>query len=255
MKKNIKKISIIAVMLSVLAVAYFFGGNINQESEQKNSEASVAILNKTENKKTYEKSDNDNQENSAEENMTSAENGKLADETKKEKNTSNFPDKNDSDKIDTTEETINSEKSNGKYTCTLSVRCDTILNNMQYLNSDKKDIIPSDGIIFAEREVVFYEDETVFNLLQREMKKNKIHMEFVNTPIYKSAYIEGIANIYELDCGELSGWMYSVNGVFPNCGSSRWKLKQGDKIEWVYTCNLGADVGGYFTNGGSQRDE
>ena len=99
----------------------------------------------------------------------------------------------------------------------------------------------------------FHEGESVFNILRRETKKNKIHMEFVNTPVYGTAYIEGIGNLYEFDCGELSGWMYKVNGVFPSRGSSNVKLKPGDVIEWVYTCDLGADVGGY--SGGLQKDE
>lgn len=78
----------------------------------------------------------------------------------------------------------------------------------------------------------------------------------MKTPVFNSAYIEGIANIYELDCGELSGWMYSVNGSFPNYGCSKYTLTNNDKIEWVYTCNLGIDVGGYnaYLNGG-QKDE
>ncbi|MBS6832814.1 MAG: DUF4430 domain-containing protein [Clostridiales bacterium] len=149
----------------------------------------------------------------------------------------------------------NSEITDKEMTCVLSVRCDTILNNLSKFNSDKMDILPQEGVIFAEREVTFYEGESVFNVTLREMKKNKIHMEFVNTPIYNSAYIEGIGNIYEYDCGELSGWMYSVNGWFPNYGCSRYELKQGDKIEWQYTCDLGADVGGYTESGGGQRDE
>lgn len=132
-------------------------------------------------------------------------------------------------------------------TCTLSVRCDTILNNMSWLDDEKIQLVPKDGIIFAEKTVTFYEGESVFNLLRREMKRNKIHMEFVNTPIYNSAYIEGIANLYEFDCGELSGWMYKVNGWFPNYGCSRYQLKAGDKVEWVYTCDLGADVGGNYS--------
>ena len=70
----------------------------------------------------------------------------------------------------------------------------------------------------------------MFNVLVREMKRNKIHMEFENTPIYNSAYIEGIANLYEFDCGELSGWMYKVNDWFPNYGCSRYQLKAGDRI-------------------------
>lgn len=138
-----------------------------------------------------------------------------------------------------------------KLTCTLSVRCDTILNNMDMLTADKESVVPADGVIFSEKTVSFYEGESVFNLLLREMKANKIHMEFVNTPIYNSAYIEGIGNLYEFDCGELSGWMYRVNGVYPNYGCSRYKLKAGDKVEWVYTCDLGKDVGGdYSTENG-----
>ena len=132
-------------------------------------------------------------------------------------------------------------------TCTLSVRCDTILNNIGWLDSEKVDIVPKDGVIFAEKTVTFYEGESVFNLLVREMKRNKIHMEFENTPIYNSAYIEGIANLYEFDCGELSGWMYKVNDWFPNYGCSRYQLKAGDKVEWVYTCDLGNDVGGNYS--------
>ena len=130
-------------------------------------------------------------------------------------------------------------------TCTLSVRCDTIIQNIAWLDSEKACIVPEDGVIFAEQTVTFYECESVFNVLVREMKRNKIHMEFENTPIYNSAYIEGIANLYEFDCGELSGWMYKVNDWFPNYGCSRYQLKAGDRIEWVYTCDLGRDVGGY----------
>ena len=132
-------------------------------------------------------------------------------------------------------------------TCTLSVRCNTILNNIGWLDSEKVDIVPKDGVIFAEKTVTFYEGESIFNLLVREMKRNKIHMEFENTPIYNSAYIEGIANLYEFDCGELSGWMYKVNDWFPNYGCSRYQLKAGDKVEWVYTCDLGNDVGGNYS--------
>lgn len=134
--------------------------------------------------------------------------------------------------------------SNDTRTCTLSVRCDTILNNMDWLKPEKTDLVPADGVIFPATQVEFYEGENVFNVLQREMKKAKIHMEFSDTPMYNSAYIEGIHNLYEFDCGEQSGWMYKVNGWFPNYGCSRYQLQNGDVVEWVYTCDLGKDVGG-----------
>lgn len=136
------------------------------------------------------------------------------------------------------------------HTCTISVRCDSILKNMAWLDPEKTELVPEDGVILPPTEVTFYEGESVFNLLVREMKKNKIHLEFVNAPIYNSAYIEGIHNLYELDCGELSGWMYQVNGWFPNYGCSRYALQPGDNVEWVYTCDLGVDVGGYYASAG-----
>ena len=137
-----------------------------------------------------------------------------------------------------------------KYTCTLSIRCDTILNNMDKFNQDKRSVLPGDGVILKTRTVVFYEGESVFDVLKRETIAAKIHMEFVFTPIYNSAYIEGIHNLYEFDCGDLSGWMYKVNGWFPNYGCSRYALKNGDIVEWVYTCDLGKDVGGEWAVGG-----
>ena len=129
---------------------------------------------------------------------------------------------------------------------TLSIRCDTLLIPSNYevaKENGKADMIPANGVIYATREVEFYEGESVFDVLLREVKKEKIHMEFSMTPIYNSNYIEGINNLYEFDGGELSGWMYKVNGWFPNYGSSRYQLKEGDNIEWVYTCDLGRDVG------------
>lgn len=151
----------------------------------------------------------------------------------------------------TPKEPENADITNTQLTCTLSVRCDNAVGK----TSSKALVIPEDGVVFEEQEVVFYEGESVFNVLVREMKKNKIHLEFVNTPIYNSAYIEGISNLYEFDCGELSGWMYKVNDWFPNYGCSRYELKDGDKVEWVYTCDLGKDVGGDYSARNGMENE
>jgi hypothetical protein len=59
----------------------------------------------------------------------------------------------------------------------------------------------------------------------------------------KAPYIEGIDNLYEFDKGGKSGWLYRVNGTFPNKSAGAYILKKGDRIEWVYTLELGKDVG------------
>lgn len=132
------------------------------------------------------------------------------------------------------------------FTCTFSVECSTILSNMDDFNKDKLEVLPADGILIAPCEVTVSSGETVYDVLVRETKARKMHMESKYTPVYDSAYIMGINNIYEFDCGSLSGWMYSVNGVYPNYGCSAYKLEPGDKIEWRYTCDLGTDIGGSF---------
>ncbi len=132
------------------------------------------------------------------------------------------------------------------HTCTLSISCATILDNLEWLNPEKAELVPEDGVILAASTVTFYEGESVFNVLQRTCKQNRIHMEFSETPMYNSAYIEGIHNLYEFDCGEQSGWMFKVNGWFPNYGCSRYQLQEGDVVEFVYTCDLGADVGNSY---------
>ena len=131
-----------------------------------------------------------------------------------------------------------------QHTCTISIECAAILNDLSRLVPEKQGMVPSDGVILPAQTVVFYEGESVFDVLQRVCRDKGIHVESSWTPVYDSAYIEGIHNLYEFDCGSLSGWMYKVNDWFPNYGCSRYQLKPGDVVEWCYTCDLGKDVGG-----------
>lgn len=133
---------------------------------------------------------------------------------------------------------------NEKKYVTITVNCATIYDNMENFDKAKKEILPEDGLICPPVKVEILEGETVFDVLLKVTRDKEIHMEYVSTPLYKSNYIEGIGNIYEIDCGPLSGWMYKVNDWFPNYGCGRYVLEAGDRIEWIYTCDLGRDIGG-----------
>lgn len=133
-----------------------------------------------------------------------------------------------------------------KHTCTFSVSCASVLAQKDTLSASVKEVVPDDGVILPPLSLSFNEGESVFDVLARVCREQHIHMEYTNTPIYNSAYIEGIGNLYEFDCGAGSGWMYRVNGWFPNYGSSRYAVKDGDVIEWLYTCDLGRDIGGNY---------
>ena len=136
-------------------------------------------------------------------------------------------------------------------TVTLEIRCDTLSQNMDYLETPAlEDWIPEDGVILARTEYKGTTDNTVFDALNTLCRNNDIHMEFSFTPIYESNYIEGIGYLYEFDGGPASGWMYKVNDWFPNYGCSSYYLSDGDEIVWCYTCRgYGADVGDDTMNG------
>lgn len=130
--------------------------------------------------------------------------------------------------------------------CTISISCSTALEHKALLNDDLLALLPEDGWILEPVQVSVQEGDSVFDVLMRTVREYNIHMEYVDTPLYDSAYIEGIANLYEFDAGERSGWMYQVNGKFPNYGCSGYEVADGDVIAWVYTCDLGNDVGNNY---------
>lgn len=136
---------------------------------------------------------------------------------------------------------INTSKA--ELTCTVEIRCDTILDNMENLTEGKNSYVPANGTILATSTLTFEEGETAFDVLKRACELADIQLEYAWTPVYDSYYIEGINQLYEFDCGNQSGWVYKVNGCSPNYGSSAYTLKNGDAVVWAYTCaGLGSDV-------------
>lgn len=127
-------------------------------------------------------------------------------------------------------------------TCTVSISCAQALLHTEELAEGKQDILPSDGWILKPVTVPLAEGDSVFDVLRRAAKEYGILMEYSDTPLFGTAYIEGIANLYERDCGQNSGWIYSVNGERPNYGCSQCAVKAGDEITWEFTCDLGNDL-------------
>ncbi|MBE7053299.1 MAG: DUF4430 domain-containing protein [Ruminococcaceae bacterium] len=222
MKKHLKKILGFLFVALVLVFAYFSQPDVSNDKSVKVNE----VISYNENEK-----------------------GITTDETTTEnilENTDNVQTQKETEKPnDEIEEEIKKEPEvtyDEDLKCSVVVRCDTILKKPELLKEEKREFVPKDGIIYSAQNVIFYDGESAFNVLSREMKRNKIHFEFNITPVYNTAYIEGIANIYEFDCGELSGWLYKVNNVFPGVGSSQYILKNNDKIEFIYTCDMGNDI-------------
>ena len=85
--------------------------------------------------------------------------------------------------------------------------------------------------------------ETVWDVLKRVFSKHSMSVDASDNNQYNTIYISSINGLGEFDNGKLSGWMYSVNGVWPDYGCSGYTLHDGDTVVWSYTCDLGRDVG------------
>ena len=134
---------------------------------------------------------------------------------------------------------------------TIAIRVDSILKHWDLLDPalQSEKYVPKNGAILKTTKYELLSDkDTVWDVLQRATKEHKIQMEYqgANENIYNSVYVEGINHLYEFSAGPLSGWMYKVNGVYPNYGCSQYKLADGDVIEWHYTVDLGRDLGHYW---------
>ena len=128
--------------------------------------------------------------------------------------------------------------------CTITIRCDTVFDNVESLEEAKLPYVPEDGQILPVITVEFTPGETVFDVLHRVCEAADLQIEYSWSPLYDSYYVEGINHLYEFDCGFESGWMYKVNGWFPNYGCSAYELQGGEEIVWAYTCvGLGMDLG------------
>ena len=144
------------------------------------------------------------------------------------------------------------------------------------------------GYLIEPTQVVLHEGDTCANLVKDILKKNNYEIEASTTS--NGWYLSGIKNadngttkipdviknmdtqvngediIYPPDdtaknvaypdLSEFSyhrnaGWMYSVNGEFPNVGMAAWIPKDGDVIRVQFTVyGLGADLGSQYKDGG-----
>lgn len=126
---------------------------------------------------------------------------------------------------------------NEKITVTFSVDCRNAINYGILSQGSFAQVLPADGIILSTSAITVKDGESVMSALKKILKENRI-----NFSISSSGYVRMIGGLSEKNCGDLSGWMYKVNGVFPSVSTKSYPLKDGDKVEFVYTCNLGGDV-------------
>ncbi|MBQ3940673.1 MAG: DUF4430 domain-containing protein, partial [Oscillospiraceae bacterium] len=122
----------------------------------------------------------------------------------------------------------------GGGTVTMEIRCDVICG---MAGSER---FPADGILLPETAFEIDENENALTLLYDAVRAYSMQIEVdgVSGDVVETAYVRGIASLYEFDFGDLSGWTYLVNGERPSVGCGAYTLHDGDQVVWAYTVSL-----------------
>jgi hypothetical protein len=88
------------------------------------------------------------------------------------------------------------------------------------------------GTIINTTEVAFKDGDTILDVLKQIAKKQDIYVDYTGSGAM--GYVIGIDNIYEFDYGPKSGWTCKLNGATLTKSSDAIKVKEGDRIDWIY---------------------
>lgn len=221
----------------------FSFGKTDDDTKAEDKPDSVADLYKkgTENlQKQMEAASEDTEEEPASDEKTTTDTGKKPIVKKNDDSQKSDDDNKSQDNQNTpAQDNQQPEESDQKGdTVTLTIRCDTAVNNGMHLESKWAGIVPASGCILDTTTFEIEDGDTVFDVLCQARDKYKLHMQYTDG----GNYVQGINNLYEFDGGRWSGWMYCVNGWYPNYGCNVYRVQSGDVIEWNYTCDLGLDL-------------
>ena len=129
-------------------------------------------------------------------------------------------------------------KENAAGKVSMTIRCDTIADQQ---DSEYAEHIPEDGVILETTDFEFAEGDSVYTILTDAARTFGIQTDS-RGGFTGMVYVAGINYLYEYQFGDLSGWIYHVNGVAPSVGCGEYIVKDGDRIEWLYTLEVGNDL-------------
>ncbi|MGN1339328.1 MAG: DUF4430 domain-containing protein [Oscillospiraceae bacterium] len=136
---------------------------------------------------------------------------------------------------------------NGTMRAVVSADCSGVLGKIDSIDPavNPPELIPQDGAVIPQCEVMLPDGASAFDALVAAARERRIRVDYTGSGF--GTYVKGIGGIYELGFGSLSGWMYRVNGEFPEMSASDYVLQEGDVVEFLYTTDLGRDVGEHYS--------
>lgn len=231
----------LSLALAVILIISIFAGCSAQKAETDSTKDDTTITQtvsaeteqtsqKGNESKTTDKQVGDTTDKTTESNSASA----ASKEKEKEKTTSKSSSAAKTTQKKTTPTTAKTTKKpeSTVSTCTLTIECTAVLDNMSSLKAGHEKYVPDDGYILSNKKMTVSKGDTVYDVLKEACSENGIRLTASNSTF--GIYVSGINNIDEKDCGKNSGWTYWVNGNMPMVTCGKYTVNNGDEIKFSY---------------------
>ena len=106
--------------------------------------------------------------------------------------------------------------------------------NNASLPQNIKDGLQNEGMLITNAMLTLSEGKTVsetFSLLRT------YDIVIVSESGAAGTFVTSIQGLENGACGAASGWLFRVNGEFPSEGIDSIELHNGDKVEWLFSCD------------------
>lgn len=123
----------------------------------------------------------------------------------------------------------------GDMSITVSADCSAALTAIDRIDEkiNPLSVIPEDGAVIAETVITVEEGASAFDALVAAAREQRVAVDYVGS--FYGVYVRGIGYICEFGFGDMSGWIYKVNGESPDVSAGEYVLSEGDRVEFIYT--------------------
>lgn len=88
------------------------------------------------------------------------------------------------------------------------------------------------GMVLQDVQIAYEEGDTAYDVLVKACEEADLDI-VTGTSAY-GVYVEGIGGLSAFDCGDESGWLYSVNKEMASVSVDAYVVQDGDVLEWRY---------------------
>ena len=115
--------------------------------------------------------------------------------------------------------------------------CGCVSTQIDANNTVTVSAVHEDGrVLLRPTQVPLPDGASAFDALTIATKEQGVVLAFDGSK--PNRYVEGIGGLFNASEGELSGWLYYVNGETPAVGADQYEIQDGDEYRFLFVTDF-----------------